>query len=173
MLKTIMNLFTSPTTKSSEISKKPSLESPKKPGSEVKEEDGYYVWQKGENPVLSPYFSGREFSCKCSFPACKKQRISKTLIVRLDLIRKEVKQPLIVTSAYRCHEYQAFLRAAGINTGGAKQATHGQGNAADVVPKDGNIETFLPIAEKQFDSIGLAKNFLHLDLRVGKRRWNY
>lgn len=148
-------------------------ENPKKSGLEVREEEGYYVWNKGDNLALSPYFSTKEFSCKCSFPACKKQRISKTLIVRLDLLRKDAKQPLYITSAYRCHEYQAFLRAAGVNTVVAKQSTHEQGNAADVVPKDGNIETFLPLAEKQFDSIGLAKNFLHLDLRVGKRRWNY
>lgn len=95
------------------------------------------------------------------------------MIVRLDLLRKEARQPIIVTSAYRCHEYQAFLRAAGVNTVVAKQSTHEQGNAVDAVPKDGKIDQFLLLAEKHFDSIGLAKNFLHLDLRNGKRRWNY
>jgi uncharacterized protein YcbK (DUF882 family) len=139
----------------------------------VKEEEGYYVWNKGEVLTLSPYFSTKEMSCHCNFPACKKQRISKTLITRLDVLRKEAKQPLYVTSAFRCQAYQAFLRSSGTNTIVAQVSQHELGNAVDVCPKDGKIETFLVLAEKQFDSIGLAKNFLHLDLRVGKRRWNY
>lgn len=155
-------------------SKKNSNEQPsKKKGSPVKEEGDYYVWNKGESAMLSPYFSTSDFSCKCNFPDCKKQRISKTIIVRLDLIRKEVKQPIIVTSAYRCVKYQAFLRAAGINTVVAKVSQHELGNAVDAIPKDGDVQKFIPVCEKHFDSIGLAKNFLHLDLRNGKRRWNY
>lgn len=144
-------------------------------GSTVKEEEGYYVWNKGENHVLSPYFNSAEFSCKCNFPDCKKQRISKTLVVRLDLIRKEIKQPLVITSAFRCQKHQAFLRSSGVNTVVAKQSTHEQGNAVDCVPKDGkDVQgSFLKVCEKHFDSIGLSHNFLHLDLRVGKRRWKY
>ena len=62
-------------------------------------------------------------------------------------------------------KYQAFLRASGVNTVVAKLSTHEQGNAADVAPKDGKIDAFLKLAEKQFDSIGTASTFLHLDLR--------
>lgn len=154
-------------------SKKNSNEVPsKKSGSEVKEENGYYIWNKGENVALSPYFTSKEFTCKCNFPACKKQRVSKTMIVRLDLLRKEAKQPLVVTSAFRCFEHQAFLRSSGIKTA-IKQSTHELGQAADVVPKDGNIQALLLLAEKHFDSIGVSKSFLHLDLRNGKRRWDY
>ena len=144
----------------------------KKSGSEVKEDGDYFIWNKGESLALSPYFSTREMSCRCSFPACKKQRISKTLIVRLDLIRKEAKQSLIITSAYRCSEHQASLRASGIKTA-VGQSTHELGQAVDVVPKDRNLTSFLLLAEKHFDSIGTAKTFLHLDLRNGKRRWVY
>lgn len=167
-----MNLFTYHTKSSKETSETQSSE-PKKSGSSVKEIDGYYVWNKGENPAFSPYFSGKEFACKCNFPDCKVQRISKTMIVRLDLMRKEARQPLIITSAYRCSKYQEFLRSAKVSTVVAKKSTHELGDAVDVVPKDRNIETFLKLAEKHFDSIGTAKTFLHLDLRVGKRRWVY
>ncbi len=138
-----------------------------------KEEEGFYVWKKGENISLSKYFSSAEFSCRCNFPDCKTQRISKTLITKLDLIRVEIKQPLIVTSAYRCMKYQAFLRSSGVNTVVAKQSTHEQGQAVDVIPKDGKIDGFEQVCAKHFDSIGLAKNFLHLDLRLGYRRWKY
>jgi uncharacterized protein YcbK (DUF882 family) len=112
-------------------------------------------------------------TCHCNYPDCKKQRISKVLIEKLGTIRKEIKQPLVVTSAYRCSKYQAFLRASGVNTVVAKLSQHELGNAADVVPKDGKMEGFESICAKQFDSIGLSDKFLHLDLRPGVRRWKY
>lgn len=140
----------------------------------VKEDEGYYVWKKGDTLALGPYFSTKEMTCRCNYPDCKKQRISKVLIEKLGAIRKEIKQPLIVTSAYRCVQYQAFLRAAGVSTVVAQLSQHELGNAADVVPKDGKLAGFEEVCAKQFEAIGLAKNFLHLDLRGGKkRRWNY
>lgn len=140
----------------------------------VKEDEGYYIWNKGDNLALSPYFSQKEFTCHCSFPDCKKQRISKVLIEKLGTIRKELKQPLIVTSAFRCVKYQTFLRAAGVSTVVAQLSQHELGNAVDVVPKDGKLAGFEQICAKQFEAIGIAKNFLHLDLRIGKiRRWAY
>lgn len=151
-------------------------EDDKATGSSVTEENGYYIWNKGESHVLSPYFSTKEFECRCSFPDCKKQRISKTVVVRLDLIRKEIKQPLVVTSAFRCHKHQAFLRSAGVNTVVAEVSQHELGNAVDVVPKDQkNVRSsFLSTCVKHFDAIGLSNSFLHLDLRTGKqRRWEY
>lgn len=140
----------------------------------VKEDEGYYVWKKGEDLALGPYFSTKEMACRCSFPDCKKQRISKVLIEKLGTIRKEIKQPLIVTSAYRCVQYQAFLRSAGVSTVVAQLSQHELGNAVDVVPKDGKLVGFEEVCANQFEAIGIAKNFLHLDLRIGKkRRWAY
>lgn len=136
-------------------------------------DDGYYVWNKGEKVSLSPFFSSSEMSCHCTYPTCIKQRISKSLIEKLGTVRKEIGQPLVVTSAFRCPEYQAHLVATGVNTVVAKLSQHELGNAADVEPKDGKMEGFEEVCSKQFESIGLAKNFLHLDLRMGHRRWNY
>lgn len=175
ILKSVKNLIsqlTSATSESAGSSKK----APLKPSEDkvgLKEEEGYYIWKKGENYPLSKYFSTKEFECHCNFPDCSKQRISKTLITRLDQIRIDVKQPLIVTSAYRCTKHQAFLRAAGVNSVVAQKSQHEIGNAADIVPKDQKMEGFEAVCAKQFDSIGIAKNFLHVDLRQGKRRWNY
>jgi hypothetical protein len=139
----------------------------------LKEEAGYYIWKKGDVFPLSKFFNTKEFTCHCNFPDCSKQKISKALITRLDSVRGEIKKPLVVTSGFRCVKYQAFLRAAGINSVVAKKSTHELGDAADIVPGDGNMEGFEAICSKQFDSIGLGKNFLHVDLRIGKRRWNY
>jgi len=133
----------------------------------------YFVWNKGDAFILSPYFNTKEFSCQCNFPTCVKQRVSRVLIDKLDLVRKEADQSLIITSGFRCRKHQEFLRSSGVNTVIAKVSTHEKGDAADVQPKDKNIKAFTLIAEKHFDSIGLAKTFLHLDTRTGKRRWNY
>lgn len=169
MIATLMKfLLTSATGESGSNSKnQPS------PLSKVKEEEGYYVWKKGEDLVLSKYFHTKEFTCRCNFPDCSKQRISKSLITKLDMVRIDIAQPLIVTSGFRCVKYQAFLRAAGVNSVVAKKSTHELGDAADIVPQDGNVDGFESVCSKQFDSIGIAKNFLHVDLRIGKRRWTY
>lgn len=164
----IKSLLTSATGESESNSKNQPSHS-----SKIKEEDGYYIWKKGEGLVLSRYFHTKEFTCRCNFPDCSKQKISKSLITKLDAVRIDLGQPLVITSGFRCVKYQAFLRAAGVNSVVAKKSTHELGDAADIVPLDGKIEGFESICAKQFDSIGLAKNFLHVDLRIGKRRWNY
>lgn len=143
---------------------------------EPKGDSNYYTWKKGDNISLSKYFSSREFSCKCSFLDCKDQRISKSLVTRLDHIREDIKQPLIITSAFRCAKHQASLRSSGANTVVAVVSTHEAGDAVDIVPKDQKDVrgAFLKVCEKQFESIGLSDKFLHVDLRSGrKRRWEY
>ena len=162
------SLLTSVTGGSKNSSKTPPLNS-----SDLKEDEGYYIWKKGESIVLSKYFNTKEFTCRCNFPDCPKQRISKTLITRLDNIRSEVNLPLVITSGFRCVKYQAFLRAAGVNSVVAKKSTHELGDAADIVPSNGKMDGFETICAKQFDSIGVASNFLHVDTRIGKRRWKY
>ena len=142
-------------------------------------EANYYIWNKGDDVLFhsKSNFTTEEFSCNCKFPDCKKQKISKDLIDKLDSIRLEIKQPLYITSGYRCVKYQNFLRAAGVSTVVAKLSQHELGNAADIVPKDQkNIRTtFLEVVAKYFKSIGLSDHFLHVDLREDKeqRRWEY
>lgn len=181
----IMSLLTYHTTGSkSSSAKAPLLSSPEnkpeKPDSGVPdkspyylEKDGYYHWNKGYVGRVSDHFSTRELTCRCSFPDCYDQRISKDLISRLEKVRTELGQPMVVTSAYRCSEHQAYLRASGVNSVVAKKSTHETGDAVDVVPKDKKMEGFETICGKHFDSIGLASNFLHLDTRIGHRRWKY
>jgi uncharacterized protein YcbK (DUF882 family) len=139
----------------------------------LREEGGYYLWTKGEVFKVSAHFSTKELSCHCSYPECKEQKISKDLITRLEKIRLDIAQPMRVTSAFRCTAYQEHLRNSGVNTVVAKKSTHELGDAVDVVPVDGKMEGFEETCAKQFDSIGLAKNFLHLDTRKGYRRWAY
>lgn len=174
LVKLIMSLWISPTIESTNNSKSlplassPTVEEPK-----LQEVDGYFVWSKGEVHKLSNHFSTKEMDCHCNYEACKEQRISKDLILRMEKVRQEVGEPLIITSAFRCTPYQEHLRATGVNTVVAKKSTHELGDAVDAVPKSGKGVNFEAICAKQFDSIGLADNFLHLDTRQGYRRWNY
>jgi len=173
IVKWVISLLTYHTTESTSSSKS----QPSSPS--LKEENGYYIWEKGQVLKLSEHFSTKEMNCHCEYPECKEQRISKDLIEKLEEVREEAAEPLIVTSAYRCSEYQEYLREEAKKPGGkltvvAKKSTHELGDAVDVCPKSRPVEFgFEDMCAKHFDSIGLAKNFLHLDLRKGKRRWNY
>jgi uncharacterized protein YcbK (DUF882 family) len=87
----------------------------------------------------------------------------------------EIKQPLVVTSGFRCAKHQADLREdPSLTVVAKKQSSHERGDAADIRPKDRNMKGFEAIAAKHFDAIGLADTFLHVDLRQeGKIRWKY
>lgn len=136
----------------------------------------YYVWNKGEKIKFSTNFDSTEFVCQCKRPACVEQRISIDLIEKLQEIRNEVGSPLDVTSGYRCFNHQQEMKEAGtVSTVIATKSTHVRGDAADIrFPDNKTKEQFMEICEKHFESIGTANSFLHLDLRIGKkRRWVY
>jgi uncharacterized protein YcbK (DUF882 family) len=140
----------------------------------MNQKENYYTWEKGEKTSINKYFNTSEFTCKCSYPECKSQKISVNFINRLTKVREELNKGLIITSGFRCSRYQKDLAESGANTVVAKLSQHEMGNAADVVPMHCDIATFQPICEKQFKAIGIAKNFLHLDTRNDKvRRWYY
>jgi hypothetical protein len=142
----------------------------------LKEDNGYYIWDKGQVFKLSDHFSTKEMNCHCKYETCKEQRISKELIQRIENIRVEVNQPLIVTSAFRCKEHQNYIRNSGQSTVVAKkQSQHELGNAVDILPKDEKDirGKFLEICKKQFTTIGLSDKFLHVDMRKDKIEWEY
>lgn len=144
------------------------------------QKDGYYIWNKGERFKLGDYFQTNEFDCQCRYDDCIEQRISIDLINRLNLIRNQAKSPLYITSGFRCSKHQNDLRnQLGSHTVVAsKLSQHELGNAADVSPRLITISKLKGIIETFFDTIGLAKTFLHVDIRPkrddgSKRIWIY
>jgi zinc D-Ala-D-Ala carboxypeptidase len=138
----------------------------------MKNDGNYFIWQKGAPPApLTKHFTTKEFDCSCSFPQCQEQRISIELIGFLELVRQEYGRPITVTSGYRCQWEQEDLRRRGYETASGK-SQHELGNAADI--KGGQMPPLVPILEKYFKSIGLARTWAHVDTRADKlRRWSY
>lgn len=137
-----------------------------------------YIFYKNKSIKLSEYFTSTEFECKCNYTECNKQWMSKELVDKLNLVRKEIDEPILITSAYRCSKKQQDLRGSGIKTAKSK-STHEMACAVDVAIKDMQdpikYNNLLKVLETHFKSIGIATNFFHVDLRVDKdkRRWDY
>lgn len=124
-------------------------------------------WVRGSGGNLSKHFKASEFECNCG---CIEQQIDSQLIDKLEELRYLVKIPIMVTSAYRCLEKQKQLESAGYQT--VKNSQHLLGRAADLTC--GDLDSLLLEAHKVFKAIGVARNFIHVDLRDDKVRiWSY
>jgi uncharacterized protein YcbK (DUF882 family) len=140
----------------------------------IKIKNDYYIWDKGDNLWINNWFKTAEFECKCSNKECVEQKIAVELVNRLTEIREYTKSPMRITSGYRCSKHQEEIRNSGTSTVVAKKSTHELGNAADISVSSLTTLNLLLVAEKKFKSIGIANNFLHVDLRDDKvRRWKY
>lgn len=114
---------------------------------------------------LSANFKVREFSCNDGSDPIF---ISPFLVEVLQAIRTHYGKPLYINSAYRTATYNKKV-------GGATYSQHLYGKAADiritgVAPKDiaAYVETLMP----DKGGIGIYANFVHVDVRENKSRWN-
>lgn len=137
----------------------------------MKLENGYYMFEKGAPDLLSYHFKAAEFECHCKLKECGTQLIAKELIDKLETIRLAYGKSITVTSGYRCQAHQDELRAQGFDTAKTR-SQHEFGRAADI--SAANIPSVLKEAEREFKAIGIARTWLHVDLRADKvRRWRY
>lgn len=140
----------------------------------MRKENLYYIWNKDENHPINSYFTTKEFNCQCKYKNCREQRISVELLEKITKIREKCQNPVYITSAFRCENHQKDLRNQGVNTVVASKSQHEIGNAIDFKVKNHTISQLLPIVEQEFEAIGIANTFLHVDMRKDKkRRWNY
>ena len=89
------------------------------------------------------------------------------MIADLEDLRAMVGLPLLVSSGYRCEAHNIAI-------GGAKNSSHTNGRAADLVCSD--MDKLYAACEKIFNAVGdgRKKGFVHVDTRSDKvRRWNY
>lgn len=124
-----------------------------------------YSRAKEGNVKLSPNFKVNEFRCKDNSDVIF---IAPALVDILQAIRNHYGKAVHINSAYRTPTYNKKV-------GGATYSQHLYGTAADiringVKPKDlaAYIETLMP----NYGGIGIYKNFVHVDVRKVKSRWN-
>lgn len=116
---------------------------------------------------LSPNFTLSEFACPCRYHDCNVTLISRRLIEALQRLRDVMKEPLTVTSGYRCERHNTEVG------GSAKRSQHSLGLAADVRTESRkNMDHLLNLAYRIPDLGGLGQYFsgsklvrLHLDFR--------
>jgi len=128
-------------------------------------------WSKQQ---LSPFFHSVEFRCRCTETDCDTTLVDPELLNRLDAMRKILKQSIIILGAFRCAKHQQNLRGQGKQTAvGVSQ--HELGKAVDIMSIGKTTEELEKAAsEAGFKSIGLARGWIHVDLRDDKdRRWKY
>lgn len=117
---------------------------------------------------LTLSFRKSEMRCRCRSETCDAVAMDMGFMTKLQALRDEWGQPLIVTSAARCKSWNQ-------KTGGAEKSQHMLGKAADILMPDASaIPRFVLIAEKiGFGGIGIGLTFVHLDSRDGHARWTY
>ncbi len=118
----------------------------------------------GMNAIqIAENFRLREFQCSC----CGVVKMDPELIRRLQAMRDEIGQPLIINSGYRCPEHNQAV-------GGAKDSQHIHGRAADISCPSIQIGRLHTLAEKYFPDGGVGKylGYVHVDTRGVKARWN-
>lgn len=140
----------------------------------MKNENGYFKWEKGEHHQFGEYFNCSEFEDRYS-PKNSPHKLNEILLLKLIEIRKLFGKPIIITSGFRTQTTQDFLRKSGYETS-IGISTHELGDAVDIAVK-GNKDDFnylYELCKKQFKSVGLASNFIHVDMREDKiRHWFY
>ena len=89
------------------------------------------------------------------------------LLHRIDILRECIGEPLIITSSYRTQEYNNEI-------GGSRKSMHLQGRAVDFYCNDGALR--LKIVESAIKlgmSVGVARNFVHVDNRENQIVFTY
>jgi len=131
----------------------------------ISQEVKAYSKAKDGTKKLSANFKVKEFACKDgSDPVF----IAPSLVEVLQKIRTHFGKAVNINSAYRTPTYNKKI-------GGATYSQHCYGTAADirisgVKPKDvaAYVETLMP----NCGGIGIYSNFIHVDVRATKSRWN-
>ena len=100
-------------------------------------------------------FTSTEFACRC----CGVVKVSQSLIDKLELLRAELKRPVIITSGYRCPKHNAEV-------GGVTNSQHLLGKAVDVKIRGISPTKVGKVAKKVgFSFTKVYSSWTHIDIR--------
>ena len=115
---------------------------------------------------LTTNFSKDEFKCPC----CDVSGINVGFVLRLQLARDRIGQSMTINSGYRCLSRNRAV-------GGVDSSSHCQGLAADIrCTNSVDRMVLLSILPEFFNRIGIASNFVHVDIDESKAQhvlWGY
>jgi uncharacterized protein YcbK (DUF882 family) len=128
-------------------------------------------FKRNSKKELSEYFVASEFDCKCG--KCKTTLICLELVECLTWLRKNTASAIHITSGFRCHDHNLKIK-------GEPKSKHLQGLAADIISRRLSTNQLKMYADRWMDQfyfnqggIGLARSFLHVDVRLKNARWIY
>jgi len=113
------------------------------------------------------HFRTKEFVCK----HCGKVKIESELIKILEELRKDLKMPVVITSAYRCPKHNQEI-------GGVPGSAHVRGYAVDIRVLDSRTRFYVVrwLLERGINRIGIGRDFIHFDIDPEKPQyviWHY
>lgn len=111
---------------------------------------------------IAKNFQLYEFECS----HCNVVKLKPELVRRVQKIRDHFDAPFIITSGYRCPEWDRAV-------GGSGEGTHTQGQALDGYIQGVSHSELADYAEDMFrnDGLGRYNNHTHLDVRGYRARW--
>lgn len=116
---------------------------------------------------LTKNFSIKEFACGCG---CGLSDINNYLVTLLQKARDIHPTPIRITSGIRCPQHNR-------NVGGSESSSHLAGLAVDIAcPNSRTRYTLLKALVEHFERIGIADNFIHVDIdpaKVVEVAWKY
>ena len=108
---------------------------------------------------MTEFFDKSEFECKCR---CGTGTVVPDLVDRIQLARTLLKQPISITSAFRCPFHNKGV-------GGSDTSSHLKGLALDLKCDNSPYRhKLLAVLMIYFPRIGIAKDFIHVDLDPDK-----
>ncbi len=127
-------------------------------------------YKKGVKTNLSPHFFTSQFDCLCKYPECKVTLIEPDLVDALEEFW-DICKGFHITSGFRCVHHNEDIK-------GVADSQHLFGKAADcksLLGYNGNLLTRYAEQVELFrkGGIGIAENWVHLDIRQGPARWAY
>jgi hypothetical protein len=114
-----------------------------------------------------PHFSRAELSCRCAGRFCRSSyHHDPAFLDALEALRALAGRPLVIVSAHRCAQWNAFV-------GGAALSRH-LGMAVDISLRGHDRHALRAHAQAcGFTGFGLGRSFLHLDRRERPAVWFY
>ena len=107
---------------------------------------------------LTTNFSRDEFKCPC----CDASDINVGFVLRLQLARDAIGKSMAINSGYRCKSRNEAV-------GGVESSAHRKGLAADIrCLNSSDRMALLSILPDFFTRIGVASNFIHVDIDESK-----